>query len=272
MRRVLLAVLVTAATTMMMASPAHAGGPTSVLLTSPGTARAAALYYTDPRYAELEALLHGPEAERERDDDQLPRYSRGHHAQRHLAGPRREHLADRPAGPRRRRRTMGGDVDDPGRGRGRRPGGRRADLAGPGQRGPDQEAGLLARLARPGPGRRRGKPSKRPPVRACATVVGADDAGSADPADDARRRSHERETRWFSLTGWRWASTLVFFSVSSPGSLCAGRVVPAPDRARSSSMSSASGLLRLADARHVEVGDPQRGRRGAGEVRRPTRG
>ena len=63
MRRVLLAVLVTAATTMMMASPAHAGGPTSVLLTSPGTARAAALYYTDPRYAELEALLHGPEAE-----------------------------------------------------------------------------------------------------------------------------------------------------------------------------------------------------------------
>ena len=63
MRRVLLAVLMTAATTMMMAGPADAGGPTSVLLTSPGTARAAALYYTDPRYAELEALLHGQEAE-----------------------------------------------------------------------------------------------------------------------------------------------------------------------------------------------------------------
>lgn len=58
MRRVLTAALVAAATMMLGAAPAAAGGPTSVLLTNPGEARAAALYYADPRYAELEELLH----------------------------------------------------------------------------------------------------------------------------------------------------------------------------------------------------------------------
>ncbi len=58
MRRVLLAVLIMTGTILMGAAPAHAGGPTSVLLTNPGQGQASALYYSDPRYAELETLLH----------------------------------------------------------------------------------------------------------------------------------------------------------------------------------------------------------------------
>jgi len=58
MRRVLLAALVAVVTTLVGAAAADAGGPTSVLLTNPGGSRAAALYYTDVRYGELEELLH----------------------------------------------------------------------------------------------------------------------------------------------------------------------------------------------------------------------
>ena len=36
-----------------------AGGPTSVLVTNLDTERAAAIYYTDEQYMELENLLHG---------------------------------------------------------------------------------------------------------------------------------------------------------------------------------------------------------------------
>jgi len=59
MRRVLLAVLLMTGAILMGAAPADAGGPTSVLLTNPGQGQATALYYSDPRYAELESLLHG---------------------------------------------------------------------------------------------------------------------------------------------------------------------------------------------------------------------
>ena len=59
MRRVLLAVLLVTGTILIGAAPADAGGPTSVLLTNPGQSQATALYYTDPRYTELESLLHG---------------------------------------------------------------------------------------------------------------------------------------------------------------------------------------------------------------------
>ena len=58
MRRAVLAVLLVAATLLWPAT-AVAGGPTSVLVTSPAEARATALYYSDSRYAELDRLLHG---------------------------------------------------------------------------------------------------------------------------------------------------------------------------------------------------------------------
>ena len=158
MRRVLLAVLVTAATTMMMAGPAHAGGPTSVLLTSPGygPGRGALLHRSPVRRAR--GVAARPGGRTERDDDRLPGYSRGHRAQHHLAGPRRERLADRPAGPRRSRRTLGGDVDDAGR---RQPGARRADLAGPEQRGPDQERSSPRSACSAGPGATTREPLNR---------------------------------------------------------------------------------------------------------------
>jgi hypothetical protein len=59
MRRVLLAVLVVAGAMLLGTAPADAGGPTSVLLTNPDQGRATAIYYSDPRYAELDEMLHG---------------------------------------------------------------------------------------------------------------------------------------------------------------------------------------------------------------------
>jgi hypothetical protein len=57
MRRIL-AIIVLAATAALVAPiPAEAGGPTSVILTRPTSGEAAALYYTDARYTELERLL-----------------------------------------------------------------------------------------------------------------------------------------------------------------------------------------------------------------------
>ncbi len=54
----LLAVLL--AVLLLAPGTAWAGGPTSVLLASPTTDRAAALYTADPAYAQLEALLADP--------------------------------------------------------------------------------------------------------------------------------------------------------------------------------------------------------------------
>ena len=63
MRRALLTLVMSAGLLWAAAVPAGAGGPTSVLVASPGQAAATALYYTDPRYSELEGLLHGPGSE-----------------------------------------------------------------------------------------------------------------------------------------------------------------------------------------------------------------
>lgn len=59
MRRALIAVVVLAGSMLLGAAPADAGGPTSVLLTNPDLGRATAVYYSDPRYSELDLLLHG---------------------------------------------------------------------------------------------------------------------------------------------------------------------------------------------------------------------
>lgn len=42
---------------VLAASPAAAGGPTSVLLADPGSGRTAALYYSDTKYGELQQLV-----------------------------------------------------------------------------------------------------------------------------------------------------------------------------------------------------------------------
>lgn len=63
MRRMLAVVLI-ALTGLIgligLSGTAHAGGPTSVLITDPVTGRATALYYTSPDYAALERLLNDP--------------------------------------------------------------------------------------------------------------------------------------------------------------------------------------------------------------------
>lgn len=45
---------------LLLAAPAQAGGPTSVLLSVPGEGRVAALYYTDPAYEALADLVVVP--------------------------------------------------------------------------------------------------------------------------------------------------------------------------------------------------------------------
>ena len=56
MRRLLITVLIALSVAVAM-PPATAGGPTSVLITDPASGTATALYYSDSRYADLEALL-----------------------------------------------------------------------------------------------------------------------------------------------------------------------------------------------------------------------
>ncbi|GAA1153783.1 hypothetical protein [Nocardioides aquiterrae] len=57
MRRLLLLLVLAASTTLALAPPAHAGGPTSVLVTDPATGRVAALYFSDAAYAGLDRIL-----------------------------------------------------------------------------------------------------------------------------------------------------------------------------------------------------------------------
>jgi hypothetical protein len=57
MRRLLALLALTVSATVVLASPTVAGGPTSVLITDPSTGQATALYYSDARYQELDGLL-----------------------------------------------------------------------------------------------------------------------------------------------------------------------------------------------------------------------
>jgi hypothetical protein len=57
--RLLAALAVVATGIVVAAHPALAGGPTSALLVSPSTGRAAALYYSDPEYDQLFTALGG---------------------------------------------------------------------------------------------------------------------------------------------------------------------------------------------------------------------
>jgi hypothetical protein len=65
-RRKIIALLVTVLATIAWfasAAPAHAGGPTSVLMTNPATGRAHALYYSDRAYQRLASAVGGFGAE-----------------------------------------------------------------------------------------------------------------------------------------------------------------------------------------------------------------
>ena len=55
--RAALSVVLLAAAPLALAGPAFAGGPTSALLSVPGTGTTASLYYTDPEYDALAALV-----------------------------------------------------------------------------------------------------------------------------------------------------------------------------------------------------------------------
>ena len=57
MRRTLAVVVVALWALIGLPGTAHAGGPTSVLITQPGAGEAAALYYSSGAYADLERLL-----------------------------------------------------------------------------------------------------------------------------------------------------------------------------------------------------------------------
>ena len=57
MRRTLAIVVVALWALIGLPGMVHAGGPTSVLITDPGSGRATALYTTSPDYAELERIL-----------------------------------------------------------------------------------------------------------------------------------------------------------------------------------------------------------------------
>lgn len=59
MRRLLTLLVLALSTTLALATPAHAGGPTSVLITAPSSGEATALYYSDPAYTELDRLVSG---------------------------------------------------------------------------------------------------------------------------------------------------------------------------------------------------------------------
>jgi hypothetical protein len=61
MRRFLVTLVLATCAALGAPPPATAGGPTSVLVTDPGTGRAAALYYSDPRYETLDTALAGAE-------------------------------------------------------------------------------------------------------------------------------------------------------------------------------------------------------------------
>jgi len=65
MFRTLLTLLIASAWCLFTVSTAQAGGPTSALLVSPGTDRAAALYYSDAEYQRLNTLLGGDSPQRD---------------------------------------------------------------------------------------------------------------------------------------------------------------------------------------------------------------
>ena len=179
MRRVLLAVLLMTGATLIGAAPADAGGPTSVLLTNPGQGQATALYYSDPR------VLRARHAAAQRRRDRSKAARRRDVPQRHLADPRRLHLADRPGVP--------GRVE-PGHGR-QHPRGLERSTAIRLNKADSAEVVALASslgLMKPGVG--------QPGTSGEAAAAAPDPKPAAAPAPVVRE-----ETRWFSLSGWRWA-------------------------------------------------------------------
>ena len=55
--RLITVVVLVGTNALLAAGTGWAGGPTSALLVAPGIERAAAVYYSDPEYRQLETLL-----------------------------------------------------------------------------------------------------------------------------------------------------------------------------------------------------------------------
>ena len=101
------------------------------------------------------------------------------------------------------------------------------------------------------------------------TIVGADGAGAVDPADTAPA-DPRGETRWFTLTGWRWAVPGLLLGVFA-GFRCASERRPRLRTGTASSWTSRrSGYCAWLTLDMLKIGAPPGGRRPA-ELRRPTR-
>jgi hypothetical protein len=211
MRRVLLAALLATGTMLLGAAPADAGGPTSVLLTNPGHGQAAALYYSDPQYAQLEALLHGDGAF-VRDAGDLPSgatylnvtwlahdVSIWQTDQVYLDGSRKVWVAT----------TLDGSSSAP----------------------------TTVQLSESGSGRLVALAASLGLMKGGAGQPGTGDgAGAGDPeiapetASVAPPPTVVREDRWFTLTGWRWAVPGVLLGLLAAVALRGRRTSPGGPR------------------------------------------
>ncbi len=180
MRRLLALLALTASATLVLAAPTVAGGPTSVLITDPSTGQATALYYSDARYEELDGLLSAG-ATIDGEPPGLGGRALNLTWMIHDVQPWRTQqlYLDAEGGP--VVATYGSELTgDAGETTWVRPAEGKALLY------------LAARILDPGRG---------------SAVAPAPDAAIADPAIAADPIPAERvvtETRWYSLTGWRW--------------------------------------------------------------------
>jgi hypothetical protein len=176
MRRLLALLALAASATLALAAPAGAGGPTSVLVTDPATGQAAALYYSDPRYEQLDLLL-ADAASLDGEPAGLGGRALNLTWMIHDVQPWRTQqlFPDAEGGP--VVASYGSELTgDPGTTTWSRPSAAKELLL--------LADGILA------------------PARAPASA--ADPAAAPTVADPVVTERVVRETRWFSLTGWRW--------------------------------------------------------------------
>lgn len=181
-------------------TPAHAGGPTSVLITEPGSGNATALYHSETGYADLDRLLAGTVPLRDQPTD---------------LGTRMVHLTwmAHDVSPWRTQRLYvhadGGPVLETYDLTDGTPSWARVTEA-------KAVAHLVDQLLRPG---------VEPDL---AAVEAAEAAGSSTPTPPAAAERVVTETAWWSLAGWRWL--VLGLLVGAGAVLLARRARPAARR------------------------------------------